>query len=245
MRLKAVVKYNISELKNSILIFYCIISVIVILFGFSVAVDKNGGRSSLGGADMATAIFLFIVGLNSFKQKFLFLSANGITRKAQFYGFIISAIIISIFMGAIDTAYGNILSGFFNYNPGFHQLYRGWVEAVPKVQTILTGFLWSTVLYFFELMLGYTITTLYYRMTKILKIIVSISVPVLLFTVFPGIDSVLTNGKIYGWIGGFLLALGGLKNGINPFIGVLSLLVESIILAGLAYLLVRRVSLKE
>lgn len=246
MRLKAVVKYNLSELKNGILIFYCIIAVIIAFFGVSfISVSKNNVHSSMGGVDVATAIFLFVVGLSSFKQNFLLLSAYGVTRKVQFYGFLISSLIVSAFMSAVDTAYGNILTGFINYNPVFHQIYQEWVSAVPKAMVILTGFMWSTVLYFFELLLGYTITSLYYRMTRILKIVVSISVPVLLFTVFPGLDSILTNGKIYGWIGGLFLAMGGLKDGVNPFIAVLSLLVESIILAVLAFLLMRKAAVKE
>lgn len=246
MRLKSVVKYNISETKNSILVFYGIMVAVIVLLGISfVSLDSNGTASFVGGAEMASAIFLFVVGLNSFKQNYLFLSTNGITRKTQFCGFLISALPIASVMAAIDTIYGNILAQFINYNSMFYQMYKGWVIGTSKPIIILTGFVWSAALYLFALTLGYFITTLFYRMSRLLKIIVSIGVPTLFLTVLPGIDSVVTNGKIYGWFGGLFLSLGGLKNGSNPFIAVISLLVEMAILAGLAYLLVRRAPIKE
>jgi len=247
MRLKSVVKYNISGMKYSILIFYGIIVAVMVFLVVSMGVImvKSNSVNFVGGAEMASAIFLFVAGLNCFKQNYLFLSTNGITRKAQFYGFIFSSLPIVAVMGAIDTAYGNILSEFINYNSMFSQIYRGFALETSRLLIILTGFVWSVALYLFAMLLGYFITTLYYRMSKMLKIIVSVGVPVLFIYVLPAIDAVANNGKIYGWIGKLFLSLGGLRNGYNPLIGIISLLIGSAILAGLAFLLVRKAPVKQ
>lgn len=247
MRLKSVVKYNISETKYSILIFYGIIAAIFVLLAVSVVSisGTNNENNFIGGAEMSSAIFLFVVGLNSFKNNYLFLSTNGITRKAQFYGFLISSLLFVAVMGAIDTAYGNIINQFVNYRPMFSQIYGDWIAEVLRPLGVIISFLWSSVLYLFALVLGYFITTLYYRMSKMLKIIVSVGVPVLFTMILPAIDAAFTNGKIYGWIGDLFLLLGGFKNGVNPLIGIISLVVGIALLSGLAYLLVRKAPVKE
>jgi hypothetical protein len=194
---------------------------------------------------MASTIFLFVVGLNSFKQNYLFLSANGITRKAQFYGFLITSLLVALVMSIIDTSYGSILSEFVNYKSMFYQTYEGGVTGLSKPLITLMSFVWNAALYLLALTLGYFITTLYYRMSKILKIIVSIGVPALFFTILPIIDSIVTGGKIYRWIGELLLSMAGTRNGYNPLIAVVSLVMGSVVLVGLAFLLVRRAPVKE
>jgi len=244
MRLKSVVKYNISEKKYSILIFYGVIVAIMALIACSqIFLTQENSQSS--GFEFPTIIFLFVIGLNSFKQNYLFLSTNGITRKEQFYGFLISSIPIVIVMGAIDTVFGNLSMEVVNYDSLFNMIYKGWVIETAKPLIILMTFVWSMAVYLFAIVLGYSITTLYYRMSKLMKIIVSIGVPALFFNILPIIDAVVTDGKVFGWFGEVFTLLAGLKNGYNPLIGIISLFLGTLVLAGLAFLLVRRVPVKE
>lgn len=246
MRLKSVIKYNLNEMKNGILIFYGIILIIMLLFSIMlVSVSVNDVNSSLSGMEMASAIFLFVVGLNSFKQNYLFLSTNGVTRKTQFSGFLVSSGIIAVIMAAVDTTYANILPAFVNYHSFFRQVYSGFVAASPDLFVIFSGFIWSTFLYFSMLVLGYFIRTLYYRMSKLQKIVVSIGVPALYSIILPILDFKLTNGTIGRWINEFIKTMLGLNGGNNPFAGVVSAIMGIVILACLAYLLVRRAPLKE
>ncbi|HEY5585198.1 MAG TPA: hypothetical protein VIK78_12010 [Ruminiclostridium sp.] len=246
MRLKSVIKYNISETKYRVLIFYGILAAIMALIGCSqIFLTKEDIISQSSGFELPTIIFLFVLGLNSFKQNYLFLSTNGITRKEQFYGFLISSIPIVAVMGAIDIAFGNILMQLSNYNSLFNMIYEGWVIDTAKPIIILVAFIWSTVLCLFAIVLGYFITTSYYRMSKMMKVIVSIGVPALFFNILPLIDSVFTNGKVLGWFEMLFISLAGLKNGYNPLTGIVSLLIGASVLAGLAFLLVRRAPVKE
>lgn len=246
MRLKSVVKYNISEMKYSVLIFYVIIAAIMMLITVAVVgISSNGNviRFGGGGVEIASAIFLFVCGLNSFKPNYLFLSTHGITRKAQFYGFLISSLLIALIMGAIDTAYGNILREFVDYETMFRQIYSGFVSDTVNPLVLLLGLVWSAALYFFAMVLGYFITTLYYRMSKMLKIIVSVGFVALILNILPALDQTFNDGKIISWIGKLFLTLAGVKT--TPLIAVISLVVSIAIFSGLAYFLVRRAPVKE
>jgi hypothetical protein len=246
MRLKSIVKYYFSDIKNSVIIFYLIIAAIAMLIGCSVTfATESNVEGTIGGGEMATVIFVFIVGLNSFKQNFLFLSVNNIPRTRQFQGFVLSALAVSGIMAAVDTTYASILSEFVNYSSAFMQIYGDWITQTSKPFVIATSFIWSTVLYMAAITGGYLITSLYYRMIKLLKIIVSIGVPVMLSIVLPAVDATLAGGRIGKWLQEVLLVVGGLGNGINPYIAVLSLVVGTAVVAVLSFLLVRKAVVKE
>lgn len=246
MRLKSVVKYNIYEMKNAIMIYYIVIAAIMVLLSVMLANGTvNIGYDDSGfisGAE-ASAIFLFVCGLNSFKQNYLYLSTNGITRKAQFWGFLISSCIVAAGMAAIDTATTNILNIFMNYRPMFYQFYEDFaLESSQLINTVM-DFIWSTVVYLLALVIGYFITTLYYRMSKMLKIIVSVGVPALFMIGSPILTIYLVKE---GFIDEFykVIELFVRGNG-KPALAVIIMLIETAVVAGLSYLLVKRAPVKE
>ncbi len=247
MRLKSVIKYNIYDMKNSVIIYYVVIAAIMGLVAFSqqiniVTIGSSEGVGFVSGAE-ASAIFLFVCGLNSFKQNYLYLSTNGITRKAQFCGFLSSSAIIAVAMAFIDTTSTNIINIFTHYRPMFYQIFDGFTAEYSKVPTTLMNFLWSTVVYLLAFVIGYFITTLYYRMSKILKIIVSIGVPALLMIGSPMLASYLYKG---GYLYEFSAVIKFLADGNgNPNVSIIISILEIAIIAGLSYLLVRNAPVKE
>ncbi|EMS74217.1 hypothetical protein [Ruminiclostridium cellobioparum] len=245
MRLKSVVKYYLSDIKTSVMIFYIIMAVGVSMIGIIVNVSAGEGESYSGGGEMAAMIFLFIAGLNSFKQNFLFLSINSIPRKLQFKGFLLAALTVCGAMAAIDTAYSNIFSMFFDYRSTFLQIYGSWAAVTSGAVVILVTFLWDITIYLSAYIGGYLITSLYYRMSKLTKIAVSIGVPVWFTIVLPIIDATVTEGRIFKYIGNVFLIFGGLKYGVNPYIPVLSLTVEAAVVAVLCFMLVKTATVKE
>ena len=246
MKLKSVIKYNISSIKTSVLIFYLVMFAVIILMSSSITIKSSGdGNSYSGGAEMASLIFLFVIGLNSFKEDFLFLSVNNIPRKLQFKAFLITALSVCFIMAAIDTAYSSILSQFFTYKSGFIQIYEKWTVQTSTPLVIISIFIWSVVLYLAAYLVGYFITNLYYHMNKTAKIIFSIGIPVWFVILLPIIDSSITKGKITNFIGYVFRYLGGLQNIVNPYIAVLSLLLVSVATAGLSFLMVRKAVVKN
>lgn len=246
MRLKSVIKYYLSDIKISVITFYVAMVAIFGLLGGIISISvSNRDNSFMGGGELAAAIFLFVVGLNSFKHNFLFLSVNGIPRKLLFKGFVLTALIICTIMSAIDVTYANIVSQFLNYKSAFHQLYGGWTENTSWPLVFIINLLWNIATYLFAIMAGYFITGLYYKMTKLQKIIVSIGVPGLLFIVLPVIEETVTKGRISNWIQVVTLVLNGLSKGINPSVAVLSYTVGAAIAAGFSFLLVRKAIVKD
>lgn len=246
MRLKSVIKYNICDIKYGVLIYYAVVAAIMGLLVFTqqsrVANINNDEIGFVSGAE-ASAIFLFVCGLNSFKQNYLYLSTNGITRKAQFYGFLSSSAIIAAAMAFIDTISTNIIKILIDYRPMFYQLFKGFTSESSQLLITVINFLWSTAVYLLAFVVGYFIATLYYRMSKILKIIVSVGVPSLFIIGSPILASYLYK---CGYLYEFTAVIKFLTNGNgNPNVSVIISVLETAIIAGLSYLLVRRTPVKE
>ena len=93
MKNNPIIYYQLREYKNALLIYYAIL---VVFFG-SIAVqmgkDPNG---MISGLDGMTLIFLFILGLNAFKESFRLAMQNGVSRKAYYSETIKSILILSI-----------------------------------------------------------------------------------------------------------------------------------------------------
>lgn len=126
-------------------------------------------------------------------------------------------------MAFVDSLMTALFSALFSYQGILGLIYGRAMEAG------FTGFLlqigWLFCLYLFALLLGYLITTLYYRMGSRLKVLVSVSVPVLLALVLPLMDAELFQGRISQALLAALKAVFGLQNGANPFLGMLFLLI--------------------
>src|SRR5665647_391197 len=114
MKGKSSIKYQLSEMKSPVAIFYFIMFCILVLgFTFKTigVVSINGSsvfsNSSLSGPgftgmEAVSAIFLFVCGLNSFKEFFRMLTQNGLSRKTIFAGRIITFLALCAGMAVID-----------------------------------------------------------------------------------------------------------------------------------------------
>ena len=64
-------KYQLDGMKWPLIIFYIVIAALLILVGVSTALaTQQHTQFSVGGLEMASVVFIFIVGLNSFKSTF-------------------------------------------------------------------------------------------------------------------------------------------------------------------------------
>ena len=105
-----IVRWQLWGTKNSLIIFYSILIAIVILFvllnnsGILVfgGNDDKGNTGEFNGLGIASMIFLFIAGLNYFKEDFKFLQANNISRFMQYKTTIISFLILTASMALIS-----------------------------------------------------------------------------------------------------------------------------------------------
>jgi hypothetical protein len=235
-------KYQMDGMKWPLIVFYGVIVALLVLMGVSMTiVAREHNQFSVGGLEMASMIFLFIAGLNSFKATFHMLSANSVSRKTMFVSFLAVIGIVAAGMAVIDSVYGLIMRALGDYNPMFIQLYGGQQAALGVMAG--KGFLWMFCSYLAAGMTGYFITTLYYRMNKPVKLLVSIGIPVLLFIVGPALDVTLFNSAVSNAFAWFFAWSSGLASG-NPFMGMISDIVLVAALGGLSFIALRRTPVK-
>lgn len=253
MKVKSIVKYNLSSLKNSILIFYFIfISVCILLTMLSY---KSNGTISSSGIELSSAIFIFVVGLNFFKENFYFIKANNLSRRSYFYGTILSMIPISIGMSLIDIILNRIYNIFVNCPTNYDMMYtnyinisnyanNGWVQS-NSLGTLFNTFLFQTSVYLLVFLLGFVITMIYYKCNKLMKTIISI-IPILLIIMFDmgfyiiALRFPYLTGKIAE---GLFYILGILPRNVYMTISTFSII--SVVLAIVSYLLIRKMTIKE
>lgn len=245
MNIKATTKYQLREYKKSLGSYYLIVLLIVVLFTVLDRMWGSEGSGSYNGFEFATIIFLFICGLNSFKGTFLMMMQNGISRKSMFIGASITFLSVSMLMSVIDRVIAMVVDlitkaiGGLSYE-GFYDLVYS--HRMPKgILFELEGILVTCAMYAAAVTAGYFITTLYYRMNKALKVIVSVGVPVTLFFILPLVDSMFFNGIIGDLVLKlFYFIFGDFHGKANPYNMLLVCIISSIIALGLSWLLVKR-----
>ncbi len=242
MRLKTTSKYIFSELKNSVLSFYLIILVLTITFTIMSSFFSSKGTSLFNGIEMTSAIFLFILGLNSFRRNYLFLISNGVPRRTQFKSFFLAAIPLTVGMAVIERVLVAIFRLITNYHTLYGMLYQ---DKTQSSGNMVISLLWSITLYSCVITLGYFITLAYYRMNKIQKIFVSIGVPVFFTMVLPYIIhnfcSTTTVNRVYNGI----TTMFGITGSHGPISAVGVFLIATVLLAVFSYLLIRKAPVKD
>ncbi len=242
MRLAPALKYQLSGIKWPVIIYYIVIYSLFILMSVSLLTFRRYDINvSFGGFDVASMIFLFVVGLNAYRSTFHMFAANGISRKTMFTSFAATAAVVCAGMALIDSLNALIISQFLHYEPSFVQesMYRFSSGSMFYAE----GILYMFCSYLACIMLGYFITTAYYRMNKPLKLTVSIGVPVFFFILLPVIDAQLFSGEIYRFIGTVLAFCSGRLSG-SPYVAMAMDIAFAAVTGVLAYLLARRATVK-
>lgn len=247
MNLKASTKYQLYEYKKSLLIYYFVVTVVYASFYVASIISKDSNFETSGGISASTIVFLFIAGLNSFKETFLMSLQNGISRKTFLWGRVISVGVISIIMAVVDRALNGTFGLFNDERYQMVDIYAGvYPTRASEVSSFLAVFesiLLLVFMYFAVTACGYLITAAYYRMNKAVKTIVSVGVPTCVFIVIPIIDQ-FANGRISMAMYTFMRFATGVNKG-NPYIIMLSSLVVAFICFGLSWLLTRKAVVKD
>jgi hypothetical protein len=247
MKIKSIIKYNISSLKNSIAIYYTIFITVCLA---SVFLSRNANISS-SGIEISSGIFLFVAGLNLFKENFYFMKSNNVSRKDFLYGTALSMIPVVISMSIIDIIINRIYNIFMKcptiYDMAYGNIGNGkWYHSFDWVQsnsiiTLFNTFVLQATICLATISLGFLITIIYYKCNKFMKVVVSI-VPVaiiillnVLVTVNPNINS--SMGKVIATIFGLNIQ--------NSYVAVLTFIISFIIFIAISRLLTRKAIIKQ
>ena len=246
MNVSLAIKFHLQECKNSLLVFYGIL-IGLQLITVAPALANSSIEVSSSGLEVASIIFLFVIGLNSFRIPFLFFLVNGVSRKIMFKSTIISFMIVSAFMAFVDSLLGLIFYRGAKYTTLFEMPYgpRYGAEIFQyNPQFLFEKLVWLFCLYTLAIFVGYFITVLYYRMDLKWKYIVSIGVPTFLIFGLPIINNS-TDGELLTSFTETFLKMMGLWNGYNPYISMFSFVVGAIIFMILGNLLTRNATIKK
>jgi len=255
MKLNAIYKYQLTDHRNAVLIFCAVILAVLSLVPMQITFSSDVltttyESTQISGIDMAPAVFLFICGLSAFKESFLFALQNGISRKSLFVNRIYVAVTLAVTMALFSLlllALGKLIespSSGIAYSSLLSMIYQS-IGTVPfsGLFEYLISFLFLTVLFIAAQALGYLITVALYRMDKKQKISYIVGFYIVIFVILP-----IINMFISGQISTILVKFLDLSMGIsaqNPFIGMFSLTLFSIIVTGLTWVLIRKAVVKN
>ncbi|KLE16235.1 hypothetical protein [Clostridium sp. C8] len=247
MTIKSIIKYNISSLKNSIAIYYTIFITVCLA---SVFLSRNGNISS-SGIEISSGIFLFVAGLNLFKENFYFMKSNNVSRKDFLYGTAVSMIPVVLLMSIIDIIINRIYNIFMKcptiYDMGYANIGSGeWHNTINWVQsnsigTLFNSFIFQASLSLAAISLGFLINIIYYKCNKFMKVVVSI-IPVGLSILISMIGTAYPN--IINNINKFIATIFGINNR-NVYVAALTLIVSFIIFIAISRLLTRKAIIKQ
>ena len=241
-------KYNIKSSLKSIIIFYCIFIAVIIAIALMNRFSGVYGYTS--GMESSSIIFLFVLGLNSFKENFYFSQANNICRVDYFKSLVITILPISLCMASIDVIINRVYNIFFS-NPTIYDLVynnyqskgssiKSWVQN-NSIQSLVGTDTFLFTFYIFAFAIGLLITMIFYKCNKTMKILIFLS-PMVIQAIFA---SVIYNFPKFGEkSASFIYNILGISTK-NSYICVLTFICLFIIMMCFVYIIVRRVVIKK
>lgn len=248
MKLKSIYKYLIWQQGKSYLIYFGIIFVIIHLgLLLTLSIDTNG---SFGSMEMGTVIFMMISGIVFYRESLALSMQNGISRKTFFMALILGFITISVLAAAGDSIINIIGNTYEKHTKMFYDsmyeqmyLYQSGTSISPKISEYPTIFLMDFTMYITVSSLGVLIGALLYRLNRILKIIIPLSLWLIFqigSVIILFIDFKFADNKI---IEAFLKFIQWLEESVYHLTAVLPCI--AVLLTAIAFLFVRRVPLND
>lgn len=185
MKLKQSFRYQLADYKAGILVYYCAMLGLLALFLVSTVVD-TGVTVVFSGLSGFSCIFLFICGLCSLHDNLPMHLQHGVSRRTMFQARLLVTVAVSAFMAVVDTLLSvllNLLGSPFYGGSLFQQLYGKIYPSLGPVGNVLLSLVFAFVLFLLASSLGYFIITLFYRLSKPLRITLGV---VLMLLLFPG-----------------------------------------------------------
>lgn len=175
-------KYNMKSSLKPIITYYCIfIGVVTVIEMIS---KFSGGKGYSSGVEFSAVIFLFVLGLNSFRENFYFAQANNISRVDYFKATAISILPLGLAMAVLDVITNRVYNLFracptiydmsYNNFTGAYLNMEVWIQS-NSIETIFGTITFLFAFYIVAFAIGLLITLIYYKCNKTMKILVSLS----------------------------------------------------------------------
>lgn len=253
MNLKPILRYQLLQYRNAFFGFYSMIyGFMVLVLILKYARTSAGGQASGSGLEGMTMLACAIGGIALFKDAFRFFTSCGVSRRRLFCSFTAATAISSAAVSLLDMVNAVVLSNFTDYRTFYASMLSGSFVVTDKRNEIssvvsftfpllMKNWLWCLLADFALGMLGFLIAALYYRMSKPVKILVSVGVPAFFLVCIPLLDANVTHNSF----GRFFMAawMQWTHWGLNPGLDLLTRLALTALFAGGIWLLLRRTEL--
>jgi hypothetical protein len=213
MNFSTAAKYQFHDGKKSLIVFGIVMASLLVIFIaicliVMVWIDVPGSSVDLGEAtdvdiwqymqflEVTSVIFLAVFGMCSYKENFLMMTQNGVSRKTIFLSraAVFGEAAALVFAGCVVFYYLTmIVLKIISSINGEKYIFRlaFWQPGTNPISSSLE----MIIVFIAVMFVGYFITVLFYRMNKAGKIAVPIALLILLNTV-PIVDSMLNDGRI-------------------------------------------------
>jgi hypothetical protein len=240
-------KYNIKSSLKPIMIYYLIFTGAIT--GIEMLSKFSGGNGYTSGLEFSSAIFLFVIGLNSFKEDFYFAQANNIPRLDYFKAAAMTVLPIGLAMSILDLMINRVYNLFAMSPTLYDMAYNNyfslggndyWIQS-NSIRTLFGTVTFLFAFYIAAFAIGLLITMIYYRCNKTMKILVSLS-PIAVMAIYGRLAY--NNPKLGSKVKVFIDNIFGISTK-NSYMSVLTFTCLFIISMGLVYMLVRKAVVKR
>lgn len=242
--MKKTLKYQLHDFRTSLFVYLSIYIAVAIIIGVTVISTgaKPGGANVNGynSMDFSSTIFTFIMGLAIFKEHFWMVAQNGISRKTFFKSCMYCMLIINFILAIATIIFTLIfiqMSGL-HWSTMFGLLYSRFDQNI--IITFIVSMLFIFSAYNLCFLSGYFVTILFYKASKIGKVVIAAGLPVLFFFILP-----LSYGFIpefWNTVLDFIFRITGMTSG-NPLYGIITISIISVVLGIGSYPLAKRVEI--
>ena len=240
-------RYQLSFMRKSLVILtFVMVGVVLLSLILGLVMQETISFMSL---EISTAISVFVGGLNSFKECFGFSLQNAASRKNVYLGTLLAGVGTALAFAVMEsmifllTLGAEALAGNLVWETMVEMLYPLRYAGAGAWKLYAECFLFNAAVNLAMFMMGFFITTAYYRMNKLWKVIISVGVPVFFVILLPVIF-VLTDYRLMNALADLLVACFGLSTQ-NPWCAVGTFTGLAALMAALTWPLIRRAVIKE
>ena len=242
MKIKQMLRWNWQNSWLSLVIVYAVMVGLCLLSAILTAV-MDEGDIYFNGLTVSSTVMVFVLGIVFFSQSLRFGLATGVSRRSVFWGFGAFILLFALITVAADF----LLERLFGLlvapsNELLTQIYDRYIQANSKPAAFISLAVCSLTLKLLAGLSGFFIGGAYYRMSKALKLLVSIGVPVTLFVILPLAVGMLPEKSqlaLLAWLEAGLVFLGE-----TPYYLALVVAVTGVLFFVFSWLFIRRAPAK-
>ncbi len=229
--------YGCLTKARPLVIFYLVEYGFFALIMAIVALCTGEVESNSSGAEMASAVFVSIMGALSFKEDFKAFLQNGFTRRFIFLSTFCSFLLASAAMALIDTLLGNVLHHFIKHFTIFGMLYG--------YGNLFLNWLWLTLLYVVFCSIFYLAALVINKVGKTTSLLIGVGLAGVILLV-AALFRFVFSAELTGKIGKLVQAAFGFMNDktVNLAFPILTFLAVGAVFGLGCYALIRRTELK-